>query len=192
MAELRHGFKAEAERLAAEEREELQIGPLDPLDPWVLAQNHGVQVVRLSDLPGTESDVSDAVRHFSGPARASFSALLLPIGLGVAIVENETHALTRRISNLAHEMSHLLLEHDFGYVLFDDGCREMDPVVEEEALWLSGELLVPRAGALDCAKNSWTDEQVAELYEVSVAFARMRMNWSGVRRQADRQRRARR
>ncbi|MCP4305438.1 MAG: ImmA/IrrE family metallo-endopeptidase [bacterium] len=178
--------------MASEERAELGLGPLDALDPWMLASHHGVDVFALSDLDSTNASTASAIQYFMGAARSRFSAMLLPVGLGVTIVENDAHAVTRRAAKLAHELGHFLLEHGYGYALLIDGCRDVDPILEEEALWLSGELLIPRAGALECARTGAPDRAVAEHFGVSIAFARMRMNRSGVRKQVGREQQARR
>ena len=191
MPDLRRGFKTDAANLAAEERAELELGPLDALDPWILLAHHGITVVALSDLDGANATASAAVHHFMGSARGTFSALLLPVGLGAVVLENDSHARTRRTTNLAHELGHFLLEHDFGFARMVGGCRDVDPTVEEEALWLSSELLIPRPGALLCAREGMSDADVAEHYGVSTPFARMRMNRSGVRRQVRREESAR-
>ena len=47
---LRRGFKAEAERISAEVRTELELWPLDQLDPFHLADYLGVQVFGLREL----------------------------------------------------------------------------------------------------------------------------------------------
>jgi hypothetical protein len=57
---------------------------------------------------------------------------------------------------------------------------------------LGGELLIPFKAALAAARRSWSDEQVAVAFDVSLPYARMRMNLSGARKVADRQRALRR
>jgi hypothetical protein len=85
-----------------------------------------------------------------------------------------------------------LLEHGFGEaVLFADGCRLLDPEIEEEATWLSGELLIPSGGALWAARQQLSDAEVADLFEVSPSMAAMRMNASGARKRATRENAAR-
>ena len=188
MSEYRRGFKKEAEQIAQAERVELGLAPRDPLDPWQLASHHGVEVVSLSELRRQDDEARAAVSHFVSADSGAFSAMLLPVGLGACIVENDSHASTRRKANLSHELGHLFLDHEFGYAIFDGRCRDFDATAEREAVWLGGELLIPRVGALACARDDMSDADVAHLFGVSEALAAMRMNASGARLQASRRR----
>lgn len=116
---LRRGFKAEAKRLAREVRDELGVDVFAPLDPYALAELYGVAVYDLRDpsLP------SEAVRHFTGPRARVFSAVLLAVGPGRVIIENHVHDWTRRRSTIAHEMAHVLLEHDPAPLTGCGSCR---------------------------------------------------------------------
>lgn len=180
---LRRGFKAEARRLALEVREELGLGAFTPLDPYALASLYGIEVHDLSEptLPPA------AVRHFTGVSPGSFSAALVAVGTGSVIIENHVHGLLRRRSTLAHEMAHVLLEHEFGVLVSDGGeCLASSPVAEREAAELSGELLIPTAATRVAAFRRWTDASVARYFRVSGAMARWRMNVTGARTVAQR------
>ncbi|WP_199430848.1 ImmA/IrrE family metallo-endopeptidase [Qaidamihabitans albus] len=175
---LRHGFKAEARRLALEVRDELGIGVFTPLDPYALAELYGIEVHDLRDpsLP------TEAVRHFTGERPDSFSAALVAVGTGSVIIENHVHDPARRRSTIAHEMAHVLLEHEFGLLFTDDhGCRTSSATVEHEAAELSGELLIPCQAARMAAFRRWTDVSVARYFRVSERMARWRMNATGSR-----------
>ncbi len=182
---LRRGFKAAARRLAADVRDELDIRAFDPLDPYALARLYGVEVFTLDEswLP------RDAVEHFTGTAAESFSGALIQIGTGSVIVENHAHRDTRRRSTVAHEMAHVLLEHEFG-VLVTSGtsCRAASTEVEQEAAELSGELLLPCDAARTAAFRGWTDISIARHFRISEPMARWRMNVTGARRIARRTR----
>ncbi|EHR59156.1 ImmA/IrrE family metallo-endopeptidase [Saccharomonospora cyanea] len=189
---LRRGFKAEARRLAAEVREELGIRTFQPLDPYALARLYGIEVLTLDEpwLPVR------AVTHFTGPALESFSGALIQVGTGCVIVENHVHERTRRRSTVAHEMAHVLLEHEFD-VLVAGGlsCRSGDDrhdrprsTVEQEAAELSAELLLPSDAARTAAFRDWTDASVARYFRISERMARWRMNVTGARRIARRSR----
>ncbi|MDX3187846.1 ImmA/IrrE family metallo-endopeptidase [Streptomyces sp. MN03-5084-2B] len=182
---LQHGFKAKAKRLALEVREELDLGPNEQIDPYALAELYGVDVYTLAEscLP------AEAVDYFTTVGRAKFSAALVPIDTGCYVIENHTHNLCRRRSTMAHEMAHVLLEHEFKLLIADDnGCRSSSSVAEEEAAQFSGELLIPWEGARWAAFKRWTDDEVATHFNVSVEMARWRMNGTGVRRFAERAR----
>ncbi|MER7115038.1 ImmA/IrrE family metallo-endopeptidase [Saccharomonospora azurea] len=184
---LRRGFKATARRLAADVRAELGIRTFAPLDPYALAALYGVEVFTLDEpwLPAS------AVAHFTGPAVESFSGALVQVGTGCVIVENHTHERNRRRSTVAHEMAHVLLEHDFGVLVTAGGsCRSGvesgREALEQEAAELSGELLLPCAAARTAAFRGWTDASVARYFRISERMARWRMNVTGARRIARR------
>jgi len=126
-----------------------------------------------------------AVTHFINNRPKTWSAALVPVGTGRLIIENTAHAPARRRSNTTHEMSHILLEHEFDELLLtDDGCRCHDPRKEREASDLAGELLIPTKAAISAAFAAKTNQQVAYHFGVSVQFAQMRM--AGARKIADR------
>ncbi|WP_326837807.1 ImmA/IrrE family metallo-endopeptidase [Amycolatopsis rhabdoformis] len=182
---LQHGFKAKAKRLALEVRKELNLGPNDEIDPYALAKLYGVDVCTLAEsgLP------VGAVSYFTTVGSAKFSAALVPIETGCYVVENHTHNQFRRRSTMAHEMAHVLLEHEFNLLITDDkGCRSSYSVAEEEAAEFSGELLIPWEGARWAAFKRWSDDEVAKHFNVSIEMARWRMNSTGVRRFAERAR----
>jgi hypothetical protein len=52
----RHGFKAEAERLALDIRQELGLSPYARLDPLMLAEHLAISVTSLSDLASGRGD----------------------------------------------------------------------------------------------------------------------------------------
>lgn len=175
---LRRGFKAHAGRLALAVRDELNLATCDPLDPYALAELYGIPVLDLSDpaMP------RDAVRHFTGPAADSFSGALVAIGSLRAIVENHVHGIRRRRATIAHEMAHVLLEHDFGLLVTGAQlCGTTATSVEREADELAGELLLPRDAARTAALRGWTDAAVARRFGVSRRMARWRLNATGAR-----------
>jgi Zn-dependent peptidase ImmA (M78 family) len=188
---MRWGFKTRAKRLALEVRTELELSPLEPLDPWALADLYGIPVYGLNDLiPWGYSQ--EALLHFTDVRQDAFSAALIPCDTARIIIENTSHAPVRRKANVTHEMAHVILEHEFGEaVLFADGCRVLDSEIEEEATWLAGEFLIPSKGALWAARQQLSDEVVAQRFGVSPSMAAMRMNASGARKRAKRERDAR-
>ena len=81
-------------------------------------------------------------------AGAEFSALTVCAGTKRIIVYNPSQPRGRKANSLAHELSHVILEHPASPTLDATGCRRWDGVLEAEADWLAGVLLVPREGAL--------------------------------------------
>ena len=180
----RRWTKAKLEELAHEVRGELDLDWNDPLDPYQLALEYGIPVYPIDSLP--EFGCSErAIRHFVENRPKAWSAALVPVGTSRLIIENTAHAPVRRRSNTTHEMSHVLLEHDFADLLLtDDGCRRYDPAKERQATELAGELLIPTKAAINAAFAKKTNSEVASHFDVSIAFAQMRM--AGARKIAER------
>ena len=166
--------------VAAEERAGLGLRPMDPLDPYALAREHGIPVYPIDELPD-EYCSKDAVAHFTVCRFRVWSAALVSAGSVRIILENTGHSQPRRCSSVAHEMSHHLLEHEFGDVLLaDDGCLKIDKKNEDQANFLAGELLITHHAALKAAFADKTNEEIAAIYGVSAQFAQMRMKGARV------------
>ncbi|QTE28548.1 ImmA/IrrE family metallo-endopeptidase [Pengzhenrongella sicca] len=173
---MRRGFKAEAKRLALELRAELGLNAHGPFDPYAFADEYGIRVIRLSELSGPARD------HLLQREGSALSGALIPIATGVAILENDAQPLARRRTTMSHELAHVVLAHEFGVSLAADERKcGLGGAQEEEADWLSGELLIPYEGALRLARADAADEDAAKLFQVSLAVARWRMNHSGAR-----------
>lgn len=188
---LARGFKAQARQLANEIRvDELCCDMWGPFDPWALATDYGIRVLGISEVGAA----AESIRHLTEVDQTLFSGALLPLGTGRLILENDSHELVRRRSTVAHEMSHVLLEHVFSTILVreKESCRNSDQDQELEAAELSGELLVPSSAAISLARRKVPDEVVAEKFAVSLEMARWRMHVSGARTIAKRTAAARR
>jgi Zn-dependent peptidase ImmA (M78 family) len=175
----RHGFnKAACKRLAAELRTEIGLDPMEPLDPWQLADLYGVRVMSLSAL-----SLEDKIRNFFTVERQDvFSGALIPLGSGAVIIENDSHPVVRRRSTMSHELAHVVGEHTFATSLVNErGCRVADSVQEGEAAEIAGELLIPFEAAKLLARKNQTNEDVAHRFGVSVDMARWRMDSTGAR-----------
>jgi hypothetical protein len=184
--ELRPGFKAEAEKIAQRVRAELGLTALDALDCFALADVWGIPVVSLGEL--RENGAKDeSVRRLLGED-AGFSATTVVLGTKRLIVYNPRQPDGRRASNLAHELSHLILEHEAAPAIGLGGCRHWDGVQEAEADWLGAALLVPRASALEWMLEHDDLEDGARNFGVSIELFRWRVNHTGVVRQLARQR----
>ena len=189
---LRHGFKAEAERIALEVREELDLDATEPLDPSKLAAHLAIPVVCLEDMASWGVNPR-SIRRLGVEAPEEFSACTIFCGTRRLIIENRAHAATRRSNSLCHELAHAILEHEPAPVRDASGTRVWNAEMESEADWLSGVLLVPRRAALRLARQSVPVELGAATYGVSPALLEWRLNHSGVRTQVSRERaRARR
>lgn len=169
--------------VASEERADLGLGPDDRLNPYALASLHAIPVYPIDELDDEVRAVA-AIKRFTTTGQSLWSAALIPVGNGRLIIENTAHLAVRRMSSIAHELAHHLLEHSFDEILLnaEKKCRQFDkggpgPVP-------SGELLIPRKAARKAAFAGGTNEDVAERFGVSTQFAQMQM--AGPRKFAER------
>lgn len=184
------GFKKRCEEIVAEVREELRLGRYDPFDPFAYTRLLRVPCVPVSEL-GRHGCSTEALAHVAGVGREDFSAATLYLGTRRMIVYNDANSLERQRSDVAHELAHLLLEHEPGPVFGPGGCRVWDEAQEHEAAWLSGALLVPAHVALMLARRRVAEQEAARRYGVSVRLMRWRLNGSGALIRARRERWAR-
>jgi Zn-dependent peptidase ImmA (M78 family) len=183
---LRPGFKSDAERIAESVRADLGLGPLDRLDCLTLAAAWGIPVVPLDAL--REDGASEAsISRLSSPD-AGFSATTVVHGTRRLIVYNPQHAPGRRASSLAHELAHVLLEHEAAPAIGVGGCRRWDGGLEAEADWLGSALLVPRSSAYAWMSQSDDLDAGARAFGVSLDLFRWRVHHTGVIRQLRRER----
>jgi Zn-dependent peptidase ImmA (M78 family) len=182
---VKRGFKAQAERIATEIRDELDLSVDARLEPLDLAEHLAIPVFSLSQASRTTPRNSFS-HYFAVTDPDSFSAITIFHGYQRVIVHNETHHPNRQASNIAHEVSHSLLEHEPAPVLSATGQRYWDAEVEQEATWLGAALLIPRAGALSMAKRDWTVQDIAVHYGVSESLCRWRIGQTGIASQVDR------
>jgi Zn-dependent peptidase ImmA (M78 family) len=180
-AQLRRGFKADAERLANDVRAELKLRVLDPLDCLALCQHLGIPVITVPELAASGAPPASIRRIMASSAK--FSALTVAEGTRRLIVYNPAHSSGRRANSLAHELSHVLLEHPMLPALGSGGCRNWDGTFEDEADWQAGTLLVPRDAAYAWMRTNRSMEKGAVHFGVSTALFRWRLNQTGVIRQ---------
>jgi hypothetical protein len=183
MAGLRHGFKAEAERLAIEIRAELNLDARSPIDCIQLCNVLGVPLVTVPELVSSGASPR-SVQSLLAPS-AKFSALTVAAGTKRLIVYNPHHPAGRQANSLAHELSHILLEHPLSPALGNGGCRLWNSTLEDEADWQAGALLVPREAALEWMRSNGSIDEGATQYGVSRALFQWRVNQTGVVRQLE-------
>lgn len=177
---MRRGFKAEAERLSDQVRNDLGLKKADRLPLDRLADLQRAELRSASDL----IDI-DRLKAIDELQPGAFSACTFEIGERRVIVWNPLASPGRRTSDIAHELSHILLEHavkevqSIGELTFF-GC---DPDEEQEANWLAGCLLLPRKLLLATLGAGATPSEIAERYEVSLQMANYRISATGVMRQ---------
>jgi Zn-dependent peptidase ImmA (M78 family) len=105
------------------------------------------------------------------------------------IVYNPRDEPGRKANSLAHELAHVILEHEPAPAIGLGGCRHWDGRQEAEADWLGSALLVPRASALAWMLEHDDVDAGARNFGVSVELFRWRVNHTGVVRQVEKERR---
>lgn len=186
---MRHGFKAWCETTAEQHRNVLGLQPEDPLDPWALAEHLGVTVWAPADLASLKHEY---LEQLTVNDKDSWSAVTLKSSDYILTIINSAHATTRQRSSLCHELSHLILDHEpgridlspDGYLLLSSFEREQ----EDEADWLSGTLLVPRAGLKRLYRSYNNPQVLARHFGVSRDMLNWRLRMTGVATQARRAR----
>ena len=178
---LRRGFKSEAERIAKRVRTELGMSAAQTVAPEVLATLLGIEV-RAGDelIPRERFDELENIQP------DSFSACTLrPSADRLVVVYNPLSSKSRQRSDIAHELAHALLDHDLSRVerLGDVTFLSCDPTQEEEAAWLSGCLLLPRALLLAEVRRGSGAKDIAKKCGVSERMAQYRLDVTGVVRQ---------
>jgi hypothetical protein len=178
---MRRGFKTQAEEISAELRGELNLTRNDRLDCAKLAAHLCIPVDAVTVLVawGASLDALDCVIACDG----DFSAMTQYRGSRCRIFHNPNHSRARTANSLAHELSHVVLEHEPGPAIAPDGTRNFDPEQEEEAEWQAGALLVPREGALHWLAGGGSMTAGAQHFGVSVELFSWRANQTGVVKQ---------
>ena len=178
---LRRGFKSEAERIAKRVRTGLGLSDVDPVAPELIAEFLGIEV-----RSGDELLPRERFEYLEDIQPGSFSACTLqPTPDRVVVVHNPVSPKTRQKSDVAHELAHTLLGHELSSVqrLGDLTFLSCDLVQEEEAAWLSGCLLLPRALLLAEVRRGAGASDIARKHGVSEKMAKYRLDVTGVVRQ---------
>ena len=178
---LRRGFKSEAERIVRRVQTEIGLSAADPIPPERVAELLGIEVIAGDELLPRQRFVE---LHNIQPD--AFSACTLrPSPDRVVIVHNPLSSESRQNSDVAHELAHTLLDHELSRVqrLGDVTFLSCDPIQEEEAAWLSGCLLLPRALLLAEVRRGAEVKVIAQKHGVSERMAQYRLDVTGVVRQ---------
>jgi Zn-dependent peptidase ImmA (M78 family) len=184
---MERGFKARCDRIVAEVRRELGLAKYAPFDPFAYADLLGIPCQPVSSLASCSEGTLD---YIAGAGREYFSAVTVYRDTRIIIVYNDNNTPARQVSDVTHELSHVMLKHKPRPVFADGGCRAWDKEQkrqEEEAAWLSGALLVPTNVALAIARKGVPVEEGAHLYGVSTKMMQYRLNMSGAHKRARRE-----
>ncbi len=198
---MRRGFKAAAERHAADLRKAVDCSEYETIDLPRVARYLQVAVLAADKVLGSleplqtlhkeqEGAFSAATFVFHGRTLVVYNPIDLN-GCYITPVEAKRDGRTR--SNIAHECSHLILGHQVRGVQKIAGHSFFTCNVEQEAEanWLAACMLLPRRLLLAAAYRGDTDDEIARNQRVTKEMAAFRMNTSGVRMQAARARASR-
>lgn len=177
---LPRGFKAEAERIAQRLRADAGVGRSARLKLKPVAESLDVRIVSADELVPIET-----LYEIERIQAYSFSACTFEINERHVIVFNPIRSRPRRRSDIAHELAHVILEHDLTEIQYlnDVPFRTCRPDQEQEATALGGTLLLPRSALLKEARSGATIDQVAKKFDVTKQMAQFRWNSTGVERQ---------
>ena len=177
---LPRGFKANAERESLRLRRELGLAPAQALDITRLAAHLGVEIISAGDLIDvTRLEELERIQAYS------FSAATFEVAGRTFVVTSPLRPTPRQASDIAHELSHLLLRHELSEIREVSGVpfRTCRPDEEEQATSFGGTLLLPRPLLVSAARQGLGPQQIAEKYNVTLEMARFRYNSTGVRNQ---------
>ncbi len=183
---LKRGFKAHAEKQSVEYRIKLSLKQHDPLDAFALADYLQIPIYPATDL--LASQVDKTLLMGSGENDCCWSALTMTTKAGnKVIIHNPFHSSARQQSNIMHELSHILCNHDHATAKYDFelplGMRHFDEVHEEEAKCLGAALQITRPGLLWAMNRNMTQSDMANYYNASLEMVSYRLNTSGVIKQ---------
>jgi Zn-dependent peptidase ImmA (M78 family) len=161
-------------------RREMGLRSTDPLDVEALAERLTVKVVTADRLIAR-----DRLEDLERLQAFAFSAATFEVRGKSFIVTNPLRSSGRRASDVAHELSHLLLEHELTEIRELDGVpfRTCRPDEEEQATAFGGTLMLPRPLLVSAASRGLGPDEIADQYGVTVEMARFRFNTTGVAKQ---------
>lgn len=186
---LTRGFAAKAEKKAEALREELGLRPYDPLCAFQLCKHLAIEVFVAEQVDGLSSSSLTAL---SEPTDSGWSAVTIPYHESQRathlIIHNCLHTPPRQQSNVMHEVAHILCGHEVSAIDINMGfpayMRHYPEQQELEAESLGATLQLPRPALLVSLHRGWDQQAIMKHYQASAAMVRMRLNKTGVERQA--------
>jgi Zn-dependent peptidase ImmA (M78 family) len=177
---LERGFKSWAEKFAEGLRKELGIEIHCPIDLNRLASFFGSRLLTPEDILGMSEQHLKQLLHVD---HSGWSAVTVCVDQQSVIIHNPRHSKGRQASNIAHEIAHLILEHEpTRLVMSQDGglvMRSFNEKQEEEANWLAWCLLLPRQAIVEALKKRVSVEEIAVQFGVSEPLVRFRVQKTG-------------
>ena len=185
MKSLERGFKAWSERTSLALRKELSLTIDDQLCPFKFADFLGFEIWTPQDVPEITEDILD---ELLGNDLWGWSATSFEVNDKSIIIYNPNHNQGRRASDVMHEISHSILNHQPASMILsielENFCmRSFDQKQEDEANCLAWALLLPREGLLRAKLKRKTDDEIAEQFGVTKKLVTFRMQTTGISRQ---------
>jgi Zn-dependent peptidase ImmA (M78 family) len=185
MPTLERGFKSWCERSALATRRELSIEAHAPLAARGLAAHLGTILLTPGDLTGLPPEI---LQQLTQKDPNGWSAVSFAVEDEVTIIYNDRNSSGRQSSDIMHELSHIILDHEPSQVILSVdgsiGMRSFDAKQEDEANWLGWTLLLPRPALMHCMHLGFSTAQIAVDYDVSEQLVRYRIGITGVHRQS--------
>ncbi len=187
---LDRGFKAWAERTATSIRSELDLSGTAPLPPARLAEHLGVVLWTCANVPAITPDI---VQQLTVKDPWGWSAVTVAAHERVIVVYNDRKSQGRQASDIAHELAHVILNHDPATIILSESIdltmRTFDQKQEDEANCLAWALLLPREALFDARKNRRPLESIAAAFGVTETLVQYRLRTTGIDVQLQRGRR---
>ena len=185
---MERGFKSRCEEMARSLRATLGLKSIDPLGVDQLASYLDVTILSLYDI-GLEDN---HIRQLVEVDPDAWSAVTISAFGRDGILVNPIHRDGRYSSDVMHELSHLILDHEPSTMFFvgegELALRRYNADSETEANWLAGALLMPRDALVYIHGRRLPQERVCNDYGVSKRMLNFRLNATGVSRQFRRRR----
>jgi len=145
-----------------------------------LASFFGAKLLTPEEVPGMTEPHLNQLMNVDP---TGWSAVTVCVGQQSVIIHNPKHSKGRQASNIAHEIAHLILEHEPArIVMSQDGAlvmRSFEEKQEEEANWLAWCLLLPRQAIVAALKKRTSIEQIAVQFGVSETLVKFRIQKTG-------------
>jgi len=178
---VKRGFKAEAQRKSIAIRTDLGINHYEALDCFKLVESLGIAIFPVEKIGefGLTTEQIHTICYAKG--KQEFSATTISVPFGHLIIYNQTHSFARTNSSIAHEVSHVILKHEFSSISdMKEVSREFDQGKEDEANWMAGCLLLPEDGLVWALKRNMTIQNIADHFCISKQMATWRYNATGM------------
>jgi Zn-dependent peptidase ImmA (M78 family) len=146
------------------------------LCPFELAALLEVPVVPLTQLDGFSMENANY-----RPGEKEFSATTIAEGTRKLIIHNDRHHPNRQRSDVMHEIAHIALGHPPHPPLTEEGCRNFNPVLENEAKELAFTLLISKPVARKTVANRLPLTQASVIYGVSPSLIEYRIRITDAR-----------